>query len=200
MIKLYHNPMTRSLRVLWLLEELGLDYVLETVEFVPPTSGKAFVQHTPTGKFPTIEDGEITMCESGAIVAYLIERYGGGRLTPPLDSPLRAKYLQWLHFPEGILNPYINAIQRFAALSPAIAADLGKELDRAIALIDNELANHPYIVGEEFTGADIMLAVSLLSLNLMGLLGDRHSHIATYLARLQTSPALVNALEKGTVE
>lgn len=76
MIKLYHNPMTRSLRVLWLLEELGLDYILESVEFVPPLDGKIFAQKTPTGRFPTLEDGEITICESGAIVEYLIERYG----------------------------------------------------------------------------------------------------------------------------
>jgi glutathione S-transferase len=70
MITLYHNPMTRSLRVLWLLEELGLDYTLKSVELVPPVDGKIFAQNTPTGRFPTLEDGDLTLCESGAIVEY----------------------------------------------------------------------------------------------------------------------------------
>jgi len=135
MLKLYHNPMTRSLRVLWLLEELGLDYSLESVEFVPPVEGKLFAQKTPTGRFPTLEDGEITIGESGAIIEYLIERYGEGRLAPPIGSPLRAKYLQWMHFPEGTINPYVNAIRRFAPVTPAIVAAMREELDIAIALL-----------------------------------------------------------------
>jgi glutathione S-transferase len=195
MLELYHNPMTRSLRVLWLLEELGLDYVLKSVEFVPPVDGKIFAQKTPTGRFPTLEDGEITICESGAIAEYLIERYGEGRLAPPIGSPLRAKYLQWMHFPEGTINPYINAIRRFAESSPAIAAALRKELDIAIAFVDDELADSPYIVGDDFTGADIMLAVSLLSVNMLGLLTENHANIAAYFARLQSRSALAKAMQ-----
>ena len=195
MITLYHNPMTRALRVRWLLEELGLDYDLNVIEFIPPTDGKIFVQNTPTGRFPTLQDGEITLCESGAIAQYLIERYGQGRLAPPLDSPLRAKYLQWMHFPEGTLNPYINAIQRFGKLTEAIAPPLRDELDIAVGVVNAELANHPYIVGDEFTGADIMLAVSLLSINMMGLLAPKHTHIARYFERLQSRPALATAMQ-----
>ncbi|MEM9008872.1 MAG: glutathione S-transferase family protein [Cyanobacteria bacterium P01_F01_bin.86] len=195
MITLYHNPMTRSLRVLWLLEELGLDYALKLVDFIAPTDGQAFVQNTPTGRFPTLEDGKITLCESGAIIEYLIERYGDGRLAPPLDSPLRAKYLQWMHFPEGTLNPYINAIQRFAASSSSAIVTLGDELNTAVGFVNSELAEHPYIVGKDFTGADIMLAVSLLSVNRLGLLTESHTHIAAYFERLQSRPALVKALQ-----
>lgn len=196
MIKLYHNPMTRSLRVLWLLEELGLDYVLESVEFVPPVDGKIFAQNTPTGRFPTLEDGEITMSESGAIAEYLIECYGEGRLAPPLGSPLRAQYLQWMHFPEGTINPYLNGIQRFAESAPATAAILKQELDIAIAFVDRNLANQSYIIGEDFTGADIMLAVSLLSVNLLGLLGEDRGNIALYFHRLQGRPALIKAMQR----
>jgi len=195
MLKLYHNPMTRSLRVLWLLEELGLDYRLESVEFVPPVEGKLFAQKTPTGRFPTLEDGEITIGESGAIIEYLIERYGEGRLAPPIGSPLRAKYLQWMHFPEGTINPYVNAIRRFAPVTPAIVAAMREELDIAIALVDDELTYNTYIVGEDFTGADIMLAVSLLSVNSLGSLVDNYTNIAAYFARLQSRPALVKAMQ-----
>ena len=195
MLKLYHNPMTRSLRVLWLLEELGLDYSLESVEFVPPVEGKLFAQKTPTGRFPTLEDGEITIGESGAIIEYLIERYGEGRLAPPIGSPLRAKYLQWMHFPEGTINPYVNAIRRFAPVTPAIVAAMREELDIAIALVDDELTYNTYIVGNDFTGADIMLAVSLLSVNSLGSLVENYTNIVAYFARLQSRPALVKAMQ-----
>lgn len=195
MITLYHNPQTRSLRIRWLLEELSLEHTLKTVEFVPPVDGKIFTQNTPTGRFPTLVDGEIVLCESGAIAQYLIERYGQARLAPALDSPLRGRYLQWMHFPEGTLNPYINAIQRFKDGSPAVAASLSNELDIAVGYCDRALSQQPYIVGSEFSGADIMLAVSLLSINLMGLLNDKHHHIAAYFSRLQTRPALARALQ-----
>ena len=86
MITLYFAPRTRSVRVRWLLEELGLPYELKRVTFNIPT--QTFDQDTPLGKLPVIEDGEVTICESGAIVEYLIERYGNGRLAPPGGSPL----------------------------------------------------------------------------------------------------------------
>ncbi|MEO0348799.1 MAG: glutathione S-transferase family protein [Cyanobacteria bacterium P01_A01_bin.15] len=188
MIKLYHHPMTRSLRVLWLLEELGLAYSLETPDLCLPAEGKIFAQETPMGRFPTMEDGPITMCESGAIVEYLIERYGGGHFAPPKDSPLRAKYLQWLHFPEGTISPYLSAIHRFEKLLPETAIVMKKELDIAIEFVDQALSNSQYIVGEDFTGADIMLTVSLLSVNVLGLLDDKHTNITAYLQRLQSRP------------
>ena len=196
MITLYHNPATRSLRVLWLLEELNLEYNLKLVDFTPPTGGKVFAQNTPTGRFPALEEGDMVLCESGAIVEYLIERYGAGDLAPLPNSPLRAKYLQWMHFPEGTLNPYINAIQRFSESSPAIAATLKDELDIAIGFVNRALTDSPYIVGQEFTGADIMLAVSLLSVNILGLLTPKHTNIPIYFERLQSRPALINAMQR----
>ena len=81
MLKLYHGALTRSARILWLLEELELDYELETVEFKPPS--EPFAQPTPSGKLPAIEDGDVVMFESGAILEFVLERYGEGRLAPP---------------------------------------------------------------------------------------------------------------------
>ncbi|MBE9063174.1 glutathione S-transferase family protein [cf. Phormidesmis sp. LEGE 11477] len=189
MIKLYHHPKTRSLRILWLLEELSLAYSLETPELRLPKEGKIFAQNTPTGRFPTIEDGPITMCESGAIVEYLIERYGDGRFAPPKGLLLQPKYLQWIHYPEGTISPYLSAIYRFEAVLPEKIAVMKKEFDIAIGYVDQALNGSRYIVGDDFTGADIMLAVSLLSTNLLGLLSDKHSNIAAYLQRLQSRPA-----------
>ncbi len=92
MMKLYYAARTRAVRVLWLLEELGLPYELVRRPFDPP-SDRFFSQSTPTGKFPTLVDGDVTLCESGAIVEYILERYGEGRLAPPIGTPERAASL-----------------------------------------------------------------------------------------------------------
>src|SRR5213075_2654785 len=88
MIALYHSPRTRSVRVLWLLEQLGIPYELRTMAFTPETlKGPEYAKVNPLGKVPSIQDGTLTMFESGAIVEYLVERYGDGRLAPPVGSP-----------------------------------------------------------------------------------------------------------------
>src|ERR1051326_5343320 len=99
MITLYHAPRTRSVRIHWLLEELGLPYRLQVVDFVPPPT--PFAQRTPPGKFPAMVDGDVTMFESGAIVEYVLERHGKGRLAPPPGTAARAAFLQWIHFAEA---------------------------------------------------------------------------------------------------
>jgi glutathione S-transferase len=109
MITLYYAPRTRAVRIRWLLEELELPYELRRVAFVSPSSG-FFVQTTPTRKLPAIEDGDVTVGESGAIIEYVLERYGDGRLAPPVGSPARAPYLQWLHFAEGTLSVPLSTI------------------------------------------------------------------------------------------
>jgi glutathione S-transferase len=106
MIKLYHAQFTRSIRILWLLEELGIPYKLATVAFKPPRH--SFEQDTPTGKFPAIEDDGLVLSESGAILEYLIEKYGKGRLAPAVGSPDRGPYLQWVHFAEATAFPPIS--------------------------------------------------------------------------------------------
>ena len=113
MIKLWYAPLTRSFRVLWLLEELGLAYELKAVEFKIP-SGRFFSQETPTGKLPTIEDGDLVLCESGAIVEYLVERYGEGRLAPPPGTSERGRYLQWIHMAESTVFPPVGVLVSIA--------------------------------------------------------------------------------------
>jgi glutathione S-transferase len=110
MIKLYHAQLTRSIRIIWLLEELGIPYELATVAFKPPRH--SFEQNTPSGKFPVIEDGSMVMSESGAILEYLIEKYGNGRLAPAIGSADRGPYLQWLHFAEATAFPPIGDVAR----------------------------------------------------------------------------------------
>jgi glutathione S-transferase len=127
MIKLYHAQFTRSIRILWLLEELGLPYELVKVAFKPPRY--SFEQDTPTGKFPSMEDGGVVLFESGAILEYLIEKYGKGRLAPPAGSPDRGLYLQWVHFAEATAFPPIADLAQHtmflpeAQRIPQVAAD-----------------------------------------------------------------------------
>ena len=109
-------------------------------------------QNTPTRRFPTLVNGDVVLGESGAIAQYPIERYGQGRLAPAIESPLRGPYLQWMLFPKGTLNSYINAIRRFKDKSPAVAASFSDELDIAIGYCDRALADHAYIVGDKFGG------------------------------------------------
>src|SRR2546430_3270887 len=109
MIKLYHAPMTRSIRIYWLLEELGdVPYELEIVRFAVPKV--PFSQATPLGKVPVIEDGPVVMFESGAILEYILERYGKSPLAPPPRPASRSAYLQWVHFADGTLFPPLGEI------------------------------------------------------------------------------------------
>lgn len=119
MIKFYHAKRARSIRIVWLLEELGIPYELATVAFNPPRH--SFEQNTPAGRFPVIEDGALVMFESGAILEYLIEKYGNGRLAPTVGSPDRGPYLQWVHFAEATAFPPIGDITQHTLFLPGAA-------------------------------------------------------------------------------
>src|SRR5262245_32714476 len=159
MVKLYFAPRTRAVRVLWLLEELGLPYELERVEFLPPARN-FFAQRTPSGKLPTIEDGDVVMFESGAIVEYILERYGAGRLAPPVGSPARATFLQWLHFAESTAFPplgilvWLTLYRDDAARHPELVADTRARATLGLDFVERELGDRRYLVGDEFTAAD----------------------------------------------
>lgn len=109
MLKLYVALGTRAVRVRWLLEELEIPHELERVTF-KSTSGRFFIQDTPTGKIPTLVDDDVVMAESGAMIEYILEKYGRGRLAPAADSPLRARYLQWSHYAEDTAFPPLGVL------------------------------------------------------------------------------------------
>jgi glutathione S-transferase len=199
MIKLYFAPRTRSIRILWLLEELGLPYELVRAEFKPP-SRNFFVQETPTGKFPTIEDGDVVMFESGAIVEYLLERYGRGRLAPPPGSRERAPFLQWLHFAESTAFPPLGILVWLTLYRPDAGAhatlidDTRARAAAGLDVVERQLARTPYLVGDDFTAADIMMGFTLVAARLLGPLDDRYPALNAYLARLESRPAFQKAI------
>ncbi len=177
MLKLYAAPRTRAVRIVWLLEELSLPYQLELVEF-QPTSDTFFIQKTPTGKIPTLEDGEVVICESGAITQYLLERYGAGALEPAVGSSTRASYLQWLHYAEstafaplGVVI-WLTVYRQDSAQHPDLVQDAFGRAQKALAYIDTELANRPFLAGEKFSAADIMMGFTLVGAQTLGLLEE----------------------------
>jgi len=198
MIKLYFAPRTRSVRILWLLEELGLPYELERVEFRPPAK-RFFAQDTPTGKLPTIVDGEVVMCESGAIAEYILERYGEGRLAPPIGSPKRAAFLQWLHFAESTAFPplgivvWLTLYRDDAASHRAIVEDARARAAMGFKYVEDALGDAPYLLGDEFSAADIMMGFTLAAAQLLGVVDDGYPRLNAYVARLQARPAFQKA-------
>lgn len=202
MIKLYFAPRTRSVRILWLIEELGLPYELERVDFLPPAK-KFFAQQTPTGKLPTIEDGNVVMCESGAIVEYILERYGGGRLAPPVGTRERAAYLQWLHFAESTAFPplgilvWLTLYRDDAGQHAAIVEDARARASMGLDFLEHALGRKAYLLGDDFSAADIMLGFTLVAAQLLGVLDDRYPGLNGYLARLRDRPAFQKAAAVG---
>ncbi len=198
MIKLYFAPRTRSVRILWLLEELRLPYEVERVDF-RPTARTFFSQSTPTGKLPTIEDGDVVMCESGAIVEYILERYGKGRLAPPVGSPQRARFLQWMHFAESTAFPplgivvWLTVYRTDAQEHAALVNDARGRVAAAFDFLESGIGEFDYLVGNEFTAADIMMGFTLVAARMLGVLDDGYPKLQAYLARLQARPAFQKA-------
>jgi len=199
-ITLYHAPLSRSVRIVWLLEELGLPYELRSAALEPPAP-RPFAQKTPSGKVPTIEDDGMAMFESGAILEYVLEKYGNGRLAPPVGSPLRGPFLQWVHFAEATLFPGLGNIAwhtRFKQDAETVAgavADYRAWTEAGLDALERQLTGKQFVLGAEFSGADVMLGYTLLVAKAFGVLSERHPAVNAYLARLTERPALRRALQ-----
>jgi glutathione S-transferase len=198
-MKLYHAPRTRSARIVWLLEELGLPYELEQVAFKPPLPpAKPFAQASPFGKLPALRDGDVEMFESGAILEYVLERYGRGRLAPPPGTPLRGPFLQWVHFAEGTAFPPLGNIawhtfkQDLDSIPDAIA-DYRRWAAAALDVLEQALSGKDYLLGAELSGADIMMGYTVQCAKWFGLLTDTHPNLVAYLARLEARPTFQKA-------
>ena len=148
MLKLYAAPRTRSLRVAWLLEELGTEYEVILSDFVP-TRSRFFIQQTPTGKFPTIDDDGFILFESGAIVEYLLEKHGETTLVPAPGSREKGEWLQWVHFADGTAFPPLGIVIWLAVYRddadqhPALIEDARQRARTAFELLERQPADRP---------------------------------------------------------
>jgi glutathione S-transferase len=200
MITVYHLENSRSERIIWLLEELGLPYELQRFpRDQNMMAGEAYRALHPVGKSPIVRDGEI-LIESGAIVEYIINRHAHGRLGVPVDSPLYARYLQWMHFAEGSAMAQILTYILMCGFIPGIDQSLPfvaytrEKTVQLLSYLDGELDGSSYFLGADFSAADIMMTYcfttcrSFLHMDL-----SPYQNITKYLDRIARRPAYQKA-------
>ncbi|MGD9593004.1 MAG: glutathione S-transferase [Candidatus Berkiella sp.] len=214
MIIVHHLNNSRSLRIIWLLEELELEY--EIKHYQREKSWRAPLEYKklhPLGYSPVITDGEVTLGESGAIIEYILQQHGQNKLKPTLGSKEWVDYLFWLHFAEGTFMPVLFlklVISKVHQKSPFFIKPVTKKINSIInrevvmprlltqiGYIESKLNNNEWLLGENFSAADIQLAIPLIWANTDAKLLENRPNILAYLARLKERPAYKIALEKG---
>jgi glutathione S-transferase len=216
MITVHHLNNSRSQRILWLLEELELEYDVKYYQRDPETmlAPASLRQVHPLGKSPVITDDALTVAESGAIIEYLIERYGEGRLAPPLDTPERLRYRYWLHYAEGslmpplliklvfdkmeerspfLLRPIVRAISQ-----PVKSSFIETQITTHLDYLESELEHSPWFAGNEFTAADIQMSFPLEAATERAGLDISRPKLMDWLDRIHARPAYQMAVKMGT--
>jgi glutathione S-transferase len=192
MMQLYWSPRSRSFSSLWLMEETGQPY--ERVLTDISTGAQKRVEYlaiNPMGKVPALKDGDVALAEAAAICAYVAERYPEAKLAPPLGDPLRARYLYWLFFGPGCIEPAMVQIATKIEMNP-VAAGWG-DAQRVIDVLYNALEKGPWILGETFSAADIVIGSGLnFAVRLFKMIPSRPSFDA-YIARCMERPAFQRA-------
>ncbi|MEO0803572.1 MAG: glutathione S-transferase [Cyanobacteria bacterium J06642_2] len=216
MLTVHHLNHSRSQRVLWMLEELGVEYDIKFYERNSDTMLAPAELRTvhPLGKSPVITDGELTLAESGAILEYLVERYGNGRFIPTPGKPERWRYTYWLHYAEGSMMPLLFLPLLFARIEqrpmPFFArpiaqkisertqsAFIGPQIARHLDFLESELAKSLWFAGDEFTAADIQMSFPLEVAVVRAGLDDRHPNLMAFLQRIRARPAYQQAIARG---
>lgn len=201
MIKIFHAPGTRSIRVIWLAEELGLPYERVVVDFSPAYRASAeWRRLNPLGKVPALIDDDFSMFESGAMVEYVLERYGNGRLRPPPGTRAAAHYLQWSWFAEATFaRPLGDIVQHTfvkpeAERIPAVVEDARGRTFACLDALEAAVPDGAYLVDRTFTAADIMMGYTLLLARRFNVLTPaNYPNVNAYMARLETHPGFVKA-------
>jgi glutathione S-transferase len=216
MIVVHHLNNSRSQRILWLLEELGLEYDVKRYQrdaktmLAPPELRAVH----PLGKSPVITDADLTIAESAAIVEYLVGRYGNGRLVPAVNTPEKLRYTYWLHYAEGSLQPPLllklifDRIERapmpfFARpIARAIsrktkASFIEPNINRNLDYLEAELGKTAWFAGSEFTAADIQMSFPLEAAVVRGGLNASRPKLMAFLERIHARPAYKKAIERG---
>ena len=216
MIVVHHLNNSRSQRILWLLEELGLTYDIKRYErdkttmLAPPALSKIH----PLGKSPVVTDDDLTLAESGAIIEYLVERYGEGCFAPARELPAYLRYRYWLHYAEGSIMPPLLLKLVFDKIEtspmpffvkPIAKAISGKakssfimpQINTHLDYLEDELSKGKWFVGDDFTAADVQLSFPIEAAAARGGLDASRPRLMDYLKRIHARPAYLRALERG---
>jgi len=197
MLRIYHVPGTRSVRPIWLCYELDLPVEIEPIDFSPEyRNSPQWRAISPAGKVPAMTDGDMTMFESGAMVDYILERYGEGRLRPPPGTAESALHHQWCWFSEATLARPLG-LARLLRDNPAagtVVDDARQKARGCLEVVDQAVAGRDYLLGAEFGAADIMMGYSLHLIEKFDVLDDEYPNAQAYLQRLKVRNAFSSAL------
>ena len=216
MIVVHHLNNSRSQRVLWLLEELGLPYEIKSYQRDPQTmlAPPELRAVHPLGKSPVIADGATVLAESGAILEYLVERHGEGRFAPKPGTPDRVRYTYWMHYAEGSLMPPLLMKLVFDQIAKAKMPFVVRPVARAIAdrvrrsfvvpqierhldYLEGELGKRDWFAGRAFSAADVQMSFPLEAAQARGGLDAKRPRLMDFLARIRARPAYQRALARG---
>ncbi len=217
MLTVHHLNNSRSQRILWLLEELGVSYEIQRYQrdaksmLAPPE----LLRVHPLGKSPVLSDDDVTVAESGAIIEYLLEKYGAGRLVPPPGTEARRRFTYWLHFAEGSAMPPLllklifdrvgsgQGMPFFAKpISRGIAAKvkalmIEPNLKRQLDFMESELSRSEWFAGDDFSAADIQMSFPVEASAMRAGLDASRPQLMTFLKKIHARPAFRRALERG---
>lgn len=214
MITVHHLESSRSQRILWMLEELDLPYEIVAYKREPSMQAPAALKEIhPLGKSPVIVDGAVTVAESGAILEYLVQTYGKGRLQPEPGGEEWRRYTYFMHYAEGSLMPLLLLKLIFSRLPsrlPVLMRPVGRMIaggaDKALiapqfsthfAFLESELASRDWFAGDRITAADVQMSFPLDAASARAGLGGRFPKLQGFLDRIHARPAYKRAIERG---
>ncbi len=190
-LTLYYAPRTRAFTALWLLEELGVPYRLESFDLA---SGRhkhpEYLAQNAMGKVPAVVDGHIAVSEIGAIAIYLADRFGDAGLAPVIHEPDRAAYLRWILFNAGVIEPAYA--ERFNKWEPRPANHAWGSFDQMLAVVSDGVKIGPWLLGARFTAADVVVGSTLRFGLAFGIL-DKHGPIGEYVGRATARDGFIRA-------
>ena len=202
MIKVHHLNNSRSQRILWMLEELAVPYEIinyqrDAVTMLAPPELKKI---HPLGKSPVLEDGELVLAESGAILEYLVDKYGEGKFAPNIGTAEHVRYLHWMHFAEGSAMPLLVLKLYLTRVVPAPAPVMDRinaQIGAQLYYMNDALAGSSFFAGSQFSAADIQMSFPTLAAASRGGLNDSRQHLWKWLNTVKQRPAFIQANVRG---
>ena len=200
MLKLYHSNQSRSVRPRWLLEELGVPYEVVRLNLQALEQKKPeYLKINPNGAVPALVDGDLALFESAAICQYLADKFPEKRMAPPVGTPARGLYYQWVHYAMSGLEPpmltiFLHTVLRPEAQRvPMLVDEARQQMSAALGVVEQALAGRPFILGNDFTAADVMVGSMLGWARMMSIIGDEAKNVSDYVTRLSQRPAFARA-------
>ena len=191
-MKLFYSPQTRSSRIVWLLEEAGVDYALVPIVLGAEDQPVEFVAASPMRKVPAIQDGDVAMADSAAIAIYVADRYPEAGLAPAIDDPARGQYLYWCIYTPGVIEPAM--VEKMSGIEPNRRSYGWGSFDLMVSTLENALETGPWLLGERFSAADIMTGSAVVFMRMFDLLPESEI-LDAYAERCLERPAYQHALK-----